>query len=107
MRLISQGRFIRVSFAGLEAGGPRVVLPDVVVPVDHPDVAVRPDFGHDWSGPLVAAGQKIPGVARAEVTAGFVENKAGDQMSGRLRHEGDAVPVFLRISAGGVERMPG
>src|SRR6185436_8198887 len=45
--LVPQLRFIRRAAAGSEAGGGRVVLDDVVVPVEDPDVPVRPDLGHD------------------------------------------------------------
>ena len=96
------------ALAGLEAGRRRVVLDDVVVPVDHPDVAVGPDLGHDrarstrrrWpaGSRRCASGSRLPS---------RLEHERGDQVAGRLGDEGGAVPVFLRIGAGGVEGVAG
>ena len=53
MPLVAEGRLIRAALAGHPALGNRIVLNDVVVPVDHPDRPVRPDLGRDGSLPFI------------------------------------------------------
>ena len=102
---VAQFGFVGVSFAGLVADGSRVVLDDEVVPVDDPDVPVRSDLGHDRAGPFVVAGQQIPRVLRAEARSILANHERGDQVTGGLGDEGGAVPILLRIVAGGVQRV--
>ena len=52
---VAQIGHVRVARAVLEPRRRRVVLDDEVVPVEDPDVPVRPDLGHDRGGPLVVA----------------------------------------------------
>src|SRR5262249_2873038 len=61
--LVAQVGLVGVALAGLVADGGGVVLDDVVVPVDHPDVAVGADLGHGGGAPLIVAGQQVPRVA--------------------------------------------
>src|SRR5262249_17041660 len=69
VRLVAQVSQVGVALAGGEAGRRRVVLHDVVVPVDHPDAAVRADLRHYWRGPLVVRRNKVERVARPEIAA--------------------------------------
>ena len=103
MRLVPQRRLVRIAAAVLESLRRRVVLDDVVVPVDHPHVAVRPDLGHDRRGPLVVAGEQVPRVLRLVRRPVRLDRETGDQVAGRLADEGGAVPVFLRIRPRGVD----
>src|SRR4051812_1526857 len=50
MLLIPQFAFIRRAAAGTEARRSRVMLDDVVVPVEDPDVPVGANLGHDRGG---------------------------------------------------------
>ena len=107
VRLVAEWRDVRPPLAGLEAGRRRIVLDDVVVPVDHPDLAVRPHVSSNRRRPLVVASHEIPGHAAGEGGALFHELKGGDNVPGRLADEGRAVPVFLGIGPGGVETVAG
>jgi hypothetical protein len=82
------------------------VLDDVVVPVDDPDMPVRPHFRHDRCGPFVVARQQVPAVLAAEVGAVPRQTEHGGQVPRRVAHKGGAVPVLARISARGVDGMP-
>src|SRR5439155_20552358 len=64
MLFVAEVRLIGSSLTRLEADRRRVVLHNVVVPIDDPDVAVRADLRHDWGGPLVIAGHQVERVVR-------------------------------------------
>ena len=103
---VSQSRLVGIAFACLESGGRRIVLDDVVVPVQYPHVPVRADLGHDRRGPFVVAGQQIHGAGRAEVGSVGFQQERTDQLAGRAADERGAVPVLGRIPARGVQRVP-
>ena len=73
--LVAQVALVGGPLAGLEALRRRVVLDDEVVPVEHPDVPVRADLGHDRGGPLVVAGEQVERVGRPEVAAVAAEHE--------------------------------
>ncbi len=100
--LVAEVRFVSSPLPCSETGRCRVVLHDKAVPIDDPDVAVGPDFGHDGSSPLVVACQQVEEIIRTEIASFTAEHEGSHQMSGRLIHEGRAVPVFLRIMSSGV-----
>ena len=105
--LVAQGGFVGVPLAVLEAGRRGVVLDDVVVPIDHPHLAVRPHLGGDRRRPFVVAGEEIPGHPARESGAAGRELEGGDDVAGRLADEGGAIPVFARIGPGRVEPVAG
>src|ERR1700736_5184131 len=105
--LVAQLSLVGVTLAGLPSRRRRVMLHDVVVPVDHPNLAVGPDLGQDGRGPLVSAGEQVPGVLRAEARAVGLDLKRGEQVAGRLSHECRAVPVLPWTAARRVKRMAG
>ena len=105
--LVAQGGFVGVPLAVLEAGRRGIVLDDVVVPIDHPHLAVRAHLGGDRRRPFVVAGEEIPGHPAREAGAAGRELEGGDDVAGRLTDEGGAIPVFARIGAGGVEPVAG
>ncbi len=53
----------------LESGRGRIVLDDIVVPVDHPDLAVGTTSGHGRGGPLVVAGEQVHRIGGMEVAS--------------------------------------
>ena len=87
--------------------GRRVVLDDVVVPVDHPDVAVGTDLGHDRARSTRRRWRQVAAVVATKSLPRRFERERGDEVPGRLGDERDAVPVLPRIGAGRVERMAG
>ncbi len=105
--LVSQVGHVGVSGTGLETAWRRIVLDDVVVPVDHPDISVGTDFGHDRRRPLVVAGEQVRGAAGLEPCAVTIQHKRADQVPGRSGHKCGAIPVGLRIAAGRVQSMAG
>ena len=90
-----------------KSGRRRVVLHDVVVPIEHPHVAVGADLGHDRRRPFVAAGDQVHRARRAIAGAVAFEHEHADQVARRLADERRAVPPLLRIGARRVERVPG
>ena len=56
---VAQFGFICISLTGFESAWRGIVLHDVVVPVDDPDVSVGSDFRHDRGSPLVVAGEQV------------------------------------------------
>ncbi len=52
-------------FSGLEPVGCRIVLNDVVVPIQYPNIAVRSDLRHDWGGPIIDTGYCVVSVLAA------------------------------------------
>src|SRR5262245_7856270 len=107
MLFVAQVGFVGSAAAGAEAGGRWIVLHDVVVPVDEPDITVGANFSLNGARPFVVAGYAIPGILRAEACALRPQNERGDQMTGGLADKGRAVPVFAGIVAGGVKSVPG
>ncbi|CAA9388778.1 MAG: hypothetical protein AVDCRST_MAG64-1080 [uncultured Phycisphaerae bacterium] len=83
------------------------MLDDVVVPVDHPHLPVRPDLGRDRAGPLVGAGQQAGVVPGDEPAALRLEQELPDDVPGRLGHERRPVPVVARPRPRRVQRVPG
>ena len=58
--------------------------------------------------PLVVAGQQVERVASiGSPLPSRREHERADQVPGRLGDERGAVPVLLRVAAGGVQRVPG
>ena len=105
--LVAQRGLVGGPLAGLEPARRGVVLDDVVVPVDDPDVAVGADLGRDRRGPFVVAGQQVPAVVGDDVAPLALERERGDQVPGRLGDERRLVPVLAGIGPRGVERMAG
>src|SRR5262249_23113514 len=103
--LVAQVCLVGVALAGPESWRCRVVLHDEVVPIDHPDVAVRTNLGHDRSDPLIIAGYEVPPVTSAEISADRLQLKCRRQVPRRLGDKSGAVPVLSRVSAGGVQGM--
>src|SRR5207302_1786889 len=81
-----------IALAGLEAGRRRIVLHDVVVPVDDPERPVWPDLRHDRGRPLIVAGQNVVTVARHPAAALWNQPVDVNEMAGRFAHKGGAVP---------------
>src|SRR5260370_14648064 len=106
MLLIAQLRLIGAALASLPTLRRWVVLHDVVVPVDHPHLAVGADLRHDGRCPFIVAGEQVPGIARAEAGAVRLDDEGREEMTGRLGHEGGAGPGFAWITAGGIEGVP-
>ena len=107
MRLVAERRDIGPSLARLEAGRRGIVLDNVVVPVDHPDLAVGPHVGLDRGRPFVVAGDEVPGHAAGEGGSFRYELERRHDVARRLADEGGAVPVFLWIGPRGVEPVAG
>ena len=105
MNLVAQGCYVGVAFSVPVAPGGGVVLDDIVVPVDHPDHAIGADLGHDRCRPFVIACQQIPAVTSQVITADAFDEEGGDEVAGRSVDEGRAVPIVLRVAAGGIERV--
>ena len=99
--------FVGCADAVAETGGRRVVLDDVVVPVEDPDVAVRADFGHDRRAPFVAAGDEVHRAVRTIAGAIPLEHEHADEVARRLGDERRAIPPLLRIGAGRVDGLAG
>jgi len=89
--LSAQRRFVGVAFAALEPTGVGFVLNDVVIPINDPHGAVRPDFGGDGRRPFVVAGEKVVRVVGEEIRAVGIQIEPTDEMAGRLGDECDAV----------------
>ncbi len=94
--LVAQRRLVGVPRAGLEPARRRVVLDDVVVPVDHPDVAVGSHLRRDRRGPLVVARQQVPAVVLHDVAPLAMERERRHEVSRRLGDERRLVPVLRR-----------
>ena len=105
--LVAERGDVGVPFAGLEAFGCRVVLDDVAVPVNHPDLAVGAHLGGDRRGPFIVAGDEVPTVFRGVVRSILQEDERRGQVAGRLRDERRLVPVGLGIGSRGVDRVSG
>ena len=107
VRLVAKRRDIGPSLARLEAGRRGIVLDDVVVPVDHPDLAVGPHIGLDRCRPFVVAGDEVPGHAAGEGGPLRCKLERRDDVARRLTDEGGAIPVFPRVGPRGVEAVAG
>ena len=107
MRLVAERRDVCPPLACLEAGRRGIVLDDVVVPVDHPDLAVGPHVGLDRGRPFIVAGDEVPGHAAGEGGGFRHELERRHDVARRLADEGGAVPVFLWIGPRGVEAVAG
>ena len=83
------------------------MLDDVVVPVDHPDLAVWPHVGLDRCRPFIVAGDEVPGHAAGEGGGLRHELERRHDVARRLADEGGAVPVFPRVGTGGIEPVAG
>ena len=105
MLFVAEFGLVGVALAVVEANRRRVVLNDEVVPVEHPRVAIRTDLGHDRGVPFVVASNQVPAVAGLEVAAERLQHERGRQVPGRVADEGGAIPVRLRVIAGGVQGM--
>ena len=103
MLFISKIADISATFAGFETLRCRIVLDDVVVPIDHPDGAIWSDLSHDRSGPLIVACQKVDGTGRREVCAVSSKNKRAHKMSRRPTDKGRFVPPLTGKCSGRVE----
>ncbi len=106
MPLVSQVTFVRVALTGLEALRRRVVLNDKVVPVENPDVSVRPDLGHDRCRPFVVAGRQIQRAGRAIPGSVALQYKGPDQLAGWTADERRAVPPLLRVIPCRIQSVP-
>ena len=102
---VAQRGFIGAAFAGFEAARDRIVLDDVVVPVDEPERAVGPDFGGDRSSPFIIGSECVKVVASGEARAIGLHDELAEQMAGGLALEGNTIPIFGRKGAGGVKRV--
>ena len=107
VRLVAERRDVCPAFACLEAGRRRIVLDNVVVPVNHPDLAVGPHVGLDRCRPFVVAGDEVPGHAAGEGGSFRHELERRHDVARRLADEGGAVPVFPRVGTGGIEPVAG
>ena len=105
--LVAERRLVGVPLAVLEAGRRGIVLDDVVVPIDHPHLAVRAHLGGDRRRPFIVAGEEIPGHPAREAGAARRELEGGDDVAGRLADEGGAIPVFAGVGPGRVEPVAG
>ncbi len=66
-----------------------------------------PTSARDRGGPFVVAGDQVPAVIVGDVASLALERERGDQVTGRLGHEGGLVPVLPRIGPGRVQSVPG
>ena len=107
MALVAKRRLVGVPLTVLKAGRRGIVLNDVVVPIDHPHLAIRAHLGGDRRRPFVVAGEQIPGHPARETGAAGRELEGGDDVAGRLADEGGAIPVFARVGPGRVEPVAG
>src|SRR5262249_10186290 len=98
---------VGITLAVLEAGRRRIVLHNVVVPIEHPHRAVGSDLRRDRRRPFVAAGQQVEAIVRHERAALLVEQALSDEMAGRLGDEGNTVPIRWRKVSGRVDSMTG
>ena len=105
--LVAQLGLVGGPFARFKSGWRGVVLHDVVVPVDYPDLPIGANLGHDRRRPFIVAGDQIESVFRSEHGAAGVEHEARHQVAGRAIHEGHSVPILLRIGPGGIQRVTG
>src|SRR6185503_17862633 len=90
---------------GLESGRRRIVLLDEAVPIEHPDRAVRSDFGVHGRGPLIRTGHEVPAIRLAETGTRALEHSAVHQSADGLVHERDPIPVLTRKAARRVQAM--
>ena len=102
---VAERRLVGVALAVLEPVRRRVVLDDVVVPIEHPHGAVRSDLRHDGRAPFVRAGEEALFVPRHVVRALALQPEHADQVTGGFGHKRHAVPEVLGIIACGVEGM--
>src|SRR5579884_1075484 len=105
MLFIAQRGDISVAFAGLETGRRRIVLDDVVVPIENPDRPIGSDFCGYGGGPFIHAGQQVETIMRDEIAALLIEQAHSDEMAGRLGDKSDAVPVRFRELSRRVDGM--
>src|SRR5258708_7811962 len=79
------------------------MLDDKIVKIGYPHGAVRTDLGVYRGEPLIGAREEIIAVLFREARPLFLQDGLVHQSSGRLVHEGDPVPIFLRETARRVE----
>ena len=107
VRLVAERGDIGPAGAGLEAGGRGIVLHDVVVPVDHPDLAVRAHLRGNRCGPFVSAGDEVPRHPAGKGGADRGEPERGHNVAGRFADKRRAVPILPRIRPGRIEPVAG
>src|SRR2546423_3784591 len=95
MGFVAEGGLVSIAFAGGKAARSRVVLDDVIIPINDPQHAIRADFGADRGGPFVIAGGEVSAVMRGEIGSARLEVKFSQHMTGRLSDELNAVPIFF------------
>ena len=105
--LVAQVGRIRVALTAFETMGSWVVLHNVVVPVEHPDISVRTNFRHDRRRPLIVAGQQIERTGCLEIRSPRAEHECAHQMSGGTVHKRSPIPVLPRIAPCRIQRMTG
>ncbi len=105
MFLVTQVGLVGISFAGFEAPWRGIVLNDVVVPIDDPNIAVRSHLRHDRGGPLVVTGEQIERAGGTEIAAIGFQHEGTNQVSGRPVDEGGSVPILAGVLPGRVQRV--
>ena len=107
VRLVAKRSDIRAAFAGFKSSWRWIVLDNVVVPVDHPDIAVGSYFGRDGGCPFIVAGNEIKTHATGKRGTLRTEFERSDDVSGGFCHKGRSIPIRFGIRASGIEPVTG
>ena len=103
--LIPQITLVSIPTTRPETLRSRIVLNDVVVPVDDPHRTVRTNLRHNRRCPLIVTRNQIVRTGRLVTRAITTQHKRTHQMPRRLTHKSCSVPPLLRKCSRRIQRM--